>query len=457
MNRVPSFTRPLTLCAFLFVTACASQHFASVVPSLATPKVGVVRRGLASASFSGTGSFYQYRGGNAFDVGVGKNYGVYAVGANYEVWKWVGGSSYVSLGGSASRVSVSPNGVPYAIGNGPNRQVWFYGPSGWTPLGGASIAPIDIGVGGDNSIWVVGSNNQVYKYVGGSVEFQSYGGFATRIAVDNVGVPYVVNGQGGGLFYLTSNGFKDIGGSAIDVAVDQNTGRVWAQGGDSATYYWDGSSYNGYTSVGGVAANLAVGGDGLWAAQQNAGNLYQRILQADVYDPPQGTYPYFKGSVATTVIPASVTPDPSSAAWLQTMEPTPGASSAPIFGALRFASGSDAASINADSSEPVYTGNQPEPVTLQCTYTYGNMSYPGCADIPTGTVLHVNLNSQPQNGPTATGGGDRHYAIVDAAGGYEYDFWQTTWPPANGVLSAQIGGRCTLASSKRLLRAVLLG
>jgi hypothetical protein len=106
---------------------------------------------------------------------------------------------------------------------------------------------------------------------------------------------------------------------------------------------------------------------------------------------------------------------------------------------LQFAANTSGAS--SDFGYPVYTmasGSKAIAVKVHCTEPWGI-----CA--PEGHKLYVESGERPEDGGAA--GKDSHFAIVDSGSGNEYDFWNTQWPPANGVLTVGWGGLCSLSGT----------
>ena len=103
-----------------------------------------------------------------------------------------------------------------------------------------------------------------------------------------------------------------------------------------------------------------------------------------------------------------------------------GAPEEPYFGA----SGSD-----GDWNHPYYFSQPNDPVyTVHCTESWGTCEVEG---------MQVRI----PDGARAAGGSDGHMAVVDQAGGWEYDFWQVKSKPAGGgTLTISWGGRTRMGT-----------
>lgn len=434
------------VCLLVFVLLSCAGRQGSDTPA----HFDSLNRRVPQASYATNSTSFVFRGGQALDVGVGMKSGVYIVGSDHSVQQWTGSNTFKSLGGQALRVSVSPNGVPFVVGI--DQALYQYDPNSkvFVNLGGRLI---DVGVGPTSSqstaVWVIGIDHQVYQY--SSQSFTPMGIYANAIAVDGSGNPWIID-KNGAVEQWNGSVWHVIGGMSTDISIDQNTNTCWVVGVDGQAYYYVVGTEDIFIPTGKTFSAISAGGYGVWASAPSSATpkfaLYQNLVKSDYYDPSPGTYPYFPGSIFTSSIPANVTPDANSAVWLHNMEPM-SSSGKPFFHGLQFAfDDNNPTDILADYTEPVYTNNQPDAVTLNCTY-YGN----GCPDIPSSTILHVSLNALPQNGgyPNAAAPADSYYdnhmTIIDDLGGYEYDLFGVTWPPSNGILTVGIAGRCSLQSA----------
>ena len=129
--------------------------------------------------------------GSAKDVGVGVDGSVWVVsrgGVNWTGERWEG------VGGSGVRVDVDQNGAPWVIGR--NDDIFQFVAGTWESRPGDAR---DIGIGGDGSVWVIGTRRRggtsgIYSWADGN--WNPVSGNATEISVDADGFPWIVNQSG---------------------------------------------------------------------------------------------------------------------------------------------------------------------------------------------------------------------------------------------------------------------
>jgi hypothetical protein len=158
------------------------------------------------------------------------------------------------------------------------------------------------------------------------------------------------------------------------------------------------------------------------------------------YDPPAGVYPYFPSSPFLTRIPVPAPVNPNSAAWVAN------ASAIGPFGIAGSLYAYDAPNWR-EIAFPIYLAHagSDTPVRIHCTKRYGGDRVPCNIE---GMTVYVDAREVPQNGGLpADHPADAHWALIDEAAGYEYDAWNTQWPPKDGVLTVGWGGRCSLAGN----------
>jgi hypothetical protein len=152
-----------------------------------------------------------------------------------------------------------------------------------------------------------------------------------------------------------------------------------------------------------------------------------------VYDPPAGVVPYFPTSPFSQKIPNPPTVNPRSAAWVAALAP---------FTLSRLAA-NDVSNIVHDHGEPIYLNHAGanNPVKIHCTSNFGHIP----CNVE-GQTVYVDPREIPQHGDAP--GEDDHLALIDEPAGYEYDFWAVhEWPPQDGVLNVNWGGRCALSGN----------
>jgi hypothetical protein len=158
---------------------------------------------------------WQQATGLAKDIGVGvgpPNESVWAIGTNhvgaasdFGVFRFNDfGAGWSPLDGGGVRIAVDPTGHPWMVNS--VGEIYQHTNSGWrniTDISGGRAR--DIGVGGDGTVWVIGTDN----VPGGGTPFQwtgsiwkdVAGGGATQISVDPSGLPWIVNSDGA-IFHL---------------------------------------------------------------------------------------------------------------------------------------------------------------------------------------------------------------------------------------------------------------
>jgi hypothetical protein len=152
-----------------------------------------------------------------------------------------------------------------------------------------------------------------------------------------------------------------------------------------------------------------------------------------VYDPPAGVVPYFPTSPFSQKIPNPPTVNPRSAAWVAALAP---------FTLSRLAA-NDVSNIVHDHGEPIYLNHAGanNPVKIHCTSNFGHIP----CNVE-GQTVYIDPREIPQHGDAP--GEDDHLALIDEPAGYEYDFWAVhEWPPQDGVLNVNWGGRCALSGN----------
>ena len=113
----------------------------------------------------------------------------------YNVYKWDGKSFVKPSVLPARRIAVTSTDHHWYIAQGNQLYDQAPGTTNATVTGTA----LDVAVGGDNSVWIVGTDQRaggysVYKYNAGNWTAANFG--AKRIAVDKGGNPWVVNDTG---------------------------------------------------------------------------------------------------------------------------------------------------------------------------------------------------------------------------------------------------------------------
>jgi hypothetical protein len=134
----------------------------------------------------------------------------------------------------------------------------------------------DVGIGANGDIWVIGTDRAIYKWTGsdwdGPVQID---GGANRIAVDQTGNPWVINGPGdvyqrmGGVSGSWQQVPRPWYRTAGDIGVGPD-GTVWVSGGFPDGYTisrWVAGLF--WARVPGAALNISVGPNGPWITNRS--------------------------------------------------------------------------------------------------------------------------------------------------------------------------------------------
>lgn len=106
----------------------------------------------------------------------------------------------------------------------------------WQRLPGGAI---DVSIGANGALWIVGTDQGVYSWTGQNWSRQPGG--AVRIAVDPNGSPWITNSDGE-IYSWHQGHFERRPGGAVDVGIGAN-GAVWIVGTDSGIYEWVGATW----------------------------------------------------------------------------------------------------------------------------------------------------------------------------------------------------------------------
>ncbi|HEX3099147.1 MAG TPA: tectonin domain-containing protein [Usitatibacter sp.] len=138
--------------------------------------------------FHWNGSNWDTNPGQGLDIGVGASGDVWLIGTDHSIWKWDPVASWQKKVGAADRIAVDPKGVPWVVNSA--HQIFYSATNGASFVnvpGGA----LDIGVGSEGSVWIVGTDGSVWKFNGSG--WSKADGNLTNITVDNHGNPWGVN------------------------------------------------------------------------------------------------------------------------------------------------------------------------------------------------------------------------------------------------------------------------
>ncbi|RLE17341.1 MAG: hypothetical protein DRJ14_06700 [Acidobacteria bacterium] len=179
----------------------------------------------------------------------------------------------------------TPNTTQHAT-NGQISNTWIVNKAGniyrlnskmgWTHIPGKKA--IDVGVGANGSVWIVGTSPvyggyAIYRWMGD--KFARVDGGAVRIDVDQNGLPWVVNSMND-IYRRVGNHWKRMPGKAVDIGIGAN-GSVWVIGigrtpGGHGIWRWNGSNWD---KVQGAAVRIDVDVAGNPWVVNDAGGIFK--------------------------------------------------------------------------------------------------------------------------------------------------------------------------------------
>lgn len=202
-------------------------------------------------------------------------------GADKYIWHYVSGT-WTNISGLASRLSVAPNGTLYAINSG--GGAYSYSGGTWTAFGGGCR---DLTAAADGSLYVIsnggGSDGAIWHYATGA--WTQVGGAGTRLAASWDSSSYTTPGgtitpdglyvlnSAGSIYYLGTNGYVQIPGSASAVA--SMTGGLFAlgypaNGSGNSLFYYD-LSNPAWTAQAGSGVSISTNGATLYIVSSSGG------------------------------------------------------------------------------------------------------------------------------------------------------------------------------------------
>ncbi len=192
--------------------------------------------------------------GAALDLAIADDGKLLALQTDHSVCKWTG-STWIVNGLAGSRIAAGPRGQVVLLGSDDARSsIWIREDIGWKQLPGAAL---DLAIGGDGTLFVLGSDRNIYKWTGSS--WERIDGHGTRIAVGPKGQLFRLDADAdNSIWRRDGNSWTQIPGTALDLAVDA-AGRLYVLGVDQKVYRWTGA---GKEEIGGGGTRIAVGADG---------------------------------------------------------------------------------------------------------------------------------------------------------------------------------------------------
>jgi hypothetical protein len=226
---------------------------------------------------------------SAKDIGAGKDGSVWKIdgsgtGPDYGISFFNGSGWYTAQNKRAVRIAVDPNGLPWVVDS--KGIIWRLkastlssvqsGKSGtdlWDLMPGVAK---DIGIGSDGSIWVIGSNNGLFRFNGSNWDMLPGFGAGHRVAVDNSGRPLVIGTDDFGIYRYDGQKWVRYADGDFTKALDIGAGAdgsVWVGGTDAKSvggvWKWNGTGWDRFR---GDATAISVDASGSpWVATSGGG------------------------------------------------------------------------------------------------------------------------------------------------------------------------------------------
>lgn len=255
----------ILLLPLFFLVSC-TDSFIALDPEEHTDTESVDAVSRATASYKnalqlpGSAVDIAYGGGKLFCLGTENN------GGGGRVYKWENNWWQV-INGEAVRIAVDKEGKPWVV----NKSGYIYkgdGNGGWSRLPDKAK---DIGIGGDNQVYIIGYTNTtyggyIYKWNGSG--WSRIHGEATRVAVDRDGKPWVVNTLGDTFKGDGAGNWTHLPGKALDIGIGPNGTVFTCRSNSGSLYEWNGSNWSTRLTMEKAISNVTVGYNGVpyWTA-----------------------------------------------------------------------------------------------------------------------------------------------------------------------------------------------
>ena len=225
--------------------------------------------------------------GSALDIGSGSNNQAWMIGTdptsggNYHIYRWVQStSSWQQTAGGALRIAVSPEGTPWVVDA--SGGIWRWNGTQFIAFPGGAY---DIGVGSNESAWVIGRNPtgggnfQIFRWHSATSSWELVPGGAVRISVSPDGTPWVVSASGS-VYRWNGSAWDTLPGSASDIGVGSygNAYIVTNQpgsGGNFEIQQWQ-DNLSAWQPIDGGATAISVSPEGTTWAVNATGQIFYR-------------------------------------------------------------------------------------------------------------------------------------------------------------------------------------
>lgn len=189
--------------------------------------------------FNHNGKRWRLWSGRATDIGVSPEGEFWITNKDDKIHRWIGGSSAARykgeiggwrlVKGRAQRIAMGPGkGNAYVVNK--DGRIYNFRNNRWKRLPGKAT---DIGVGADNTLWVIGKNKErsgfgIYKFNHSTNKWSKIPGSGVRIDVDKDGNAWVATNKKK-IYYHNGKKWIRQPGTATDIGVGAD-GTIWAIG-----------------------------------------------------------------------------------------------------------------------------------------------------------------------------------------------------------------------------------
>lgn len=186
----------------------------------------------------------------------------------------IANSNLIQLPGTAGDIAVGKNGQAYKVGTGGGYGGYIYKWTGsaWSRIHGQATR---VAVDQYGKPWVVNGVGDIFRGDGNG-GWTHLPGKAQDIAIGGSDQVYMIGtggGYGGTINKWNGSGWTSIHGLATRVAVDRY-GKPWVVNGIGDIFYGDG--YGGWTHIAGTASDVGVGNDGsIFVTPKTTNSLYR--------------------------------------------------------------------------------------------------------------------------------------------------------------------------------------
>jgi hypothetical protein len=216
--------------------------------------------------------------GTALSIGANAKGDVWLIGnasgADHPIYR-KNGTTWQLMPGGGTRIAVDPAGNAWVVNSA--GAIYHFTGTAWQKIAGPKS--IDIGVGANGSVWVIGADYSISRLTvpynsPGPYEWQAVPGGGLRIAVGPDGNPWVVNAAHE-IYHSNGSSWSRLPGTATSIAIDAG-GVAFVAGVDGNVYRWAGTNW---TQEGVAGENLAGGAAGIAYLSKNAAGANAMMIR----------------------------------------------------------------------------------------------------------------------------------------------------------------------------------